>query len=287
MGWGLGATDSFAWPPELDSRTAASKKANKKHELDDIFHDLDALRAEHAKLEKKIEFARKNLNAVKAKEWGQRAMTFASSSDVTKLVGSLKIVAKRAATTAAKPKISSDAKKALQAIAKASNDRAADFEPNKITRSISSIVHQLVEQDTQLVLGRMADVSKKFKNCADRGHPEIGQAQQLLKTWAANPAADDAKEALAVAGKLYDACRDMTQNISNLEKARAVGADLTALGLQPRDVETLPKLAKTLVPYAGGAQSAGKGKNRAQMDKIVKLVAVNAKLYDEIASHIH
>jgi hypothetical protein len=274
------------WPDALNSKNAAYVKANKKGELNDIFHDLDAIKAEHRKFETQIEFPPAKATVDKAQTWGRSTAQFVSSPNMKKLVGSLKIVGKRAATAATKPKISSDAKKALGVIAKAANDHAAVFEPAKITAAINKIVHDLVEEDKKRLLGRLSTVFKSYNDCAKRGHPEIAEAKKMLAKWKNTPNADAAAEANAVGVKINGTCRDMTQNIQNLVNAIGYGADLTQFGLQDRDVTTLPKLAKTLVPFANTSTGVGTGKSYKQMEEIVKLVDVNAKLYDQIAQRM-
>jgi len=287
MGWGIRYEDDFAWPATLNPGSPENVKANKKGELKDVFYDLAALQSEHKKFQDTIRLAPKRaIREVDTEKWVQDATAFAASSNVKKLVGSLKIVGKRAATAAAKPKISADAKKALQAIAKSANDHAAAIEPAKLTREIGQIRAAFEKAAHEEALKRVGATLTAFKDAAKKGHPGITEAKKLLAQWANNPAADDKEQASAIGGHLFNDCRDMTQPLANLLKAQKAGADLGRLGLEPRDVDTLPGLAKTLVPFANGSQRITTGKNRAQVQKLVHLADVNAKLFDTIASHL-
>lgn len=287
MGWGIRHADDFMWPASLDPKSPANVKANKKGELNDVFHDLAALQGEHKRFSHTIRLApQKTIRDADTDKWVQDITAFVASADLKKLVGSLKIVGKRAATTAAKPKISADAKKALQAIAKSANDHAAAIEPAKLTREIGVIRAELDKASADESLRRVGGSVKAFKDCAKKGHPGLAQAKNVLTQWAANPAADDAKEAQAVGSHLFNECRDMTQPLVNLLKAQRAGANLVRLGFEKRDADTLPGLAKTLVPFANSSKPISTGKNRAQMQKYVHLVDVNAKLFDTIASHL-
>jgi hypothetical protein len=287
MGWGIRFQDSFMWPDALDPKSGANVKANKKGELNDVFHDLAALQAEHKRFSNTIRLApQKAGRGADTEKWVQDATAFASSADVKKLVGSLKIVGKRAATAAAKPKISSDAKKTLQAIAKSANDHAAAIEPAKLAREIGQIRAELVKAGHEASLKMAGMTLGAFKDCAKKGHPGIAEAKRMLTQWAANPAADDATEAQKIGTELYNDCRDMTQPLTNMLKVQQAGADLTQFGFQQRDIETLPGLGKTLVPLANASKPISTGKNRAEMQKLVHLADVNAKLFDTIASHL-
>lgn len=286
MRWGIRYGDNFIWPDALDPKSAAYAKANKKGELNDIFHDLAAIQAEHRKFQTDIEFApARQRNKETTDGWVQNITAFAGSANVKKLVGSLKIVGKRASTAAAKPKISSDAKKALQAIAKSANDHAAAMEPAKLAREIGQIRAELVKAGNEEALKRVGSMLAGLKAIANKGHPGIAEAKKRLAQWANNPAADAEEEAAAIGRHLYDDCRDMTTGLGNLIKAQKAGGDLVAAGLQQRDVVTLPGLTKTLTPF-GNSMDTYKGKDRAQMQKILHTVDVNAKLFDTIASHI-
>lgn len=200
------------------------------------------------------------------------------------LVSALRVIEKRSEALL-KKKLSSDAKTATKAIKTSCGQHADSVDLKVMGPALTAAADKLVEADKQHTLQSLKMVFTNFKSCAQRGHPGVQKAKDVLQAWPTDPAAEDAtRHQIGIA--LYDDCRDMTQNVQNLVKAINYGADVKQFGFEDRDIVALPKLAKTLVPIANAKAGVGVGLSKAEITTLVRTVDVNAKLYDQISSHV-
>lgn len=282
MAWSL--TDrSMAWPAELQSATY--QKANKKKELTDLLKDLDTAAKLHSVAASTYPFAQAKVTTPDAAQrWADVAAAYFSAPNTKKLAGSLQVIGKRAQALGTK-KLSPEAKKAVAAIAAACDTYAKSLDLKNNQATINTHQRKLIQDNKKETLDGLRDRFATFKAVTAKGHPGLKKAQQIIKTFPRGREAQiKARQDLQTA--IYDDSRDMTQNVMALVKAMNYGADLTQFGLQQRDVVTLPKIGETLTPWANAKASFTVGRPETALATMVKTLAVNAKLYDEIGGRL-
>lgn len=280
MGWGVEGTGSYDWPADL-LRTSHSK-GNKKEEIEEILDGLDTA--------KRLQEAISNFPFPKAKAsrntavtWANDAQDFFDGAAFKKLMGSLKVLAKRVTEALKVKTLSSDAKKSLKDIQKSLDEIIESVAPNVIGPQIARMVSVLMAADKEFTLKNLKTMFTSYKACAGRKHPGITKAAQELKNWSDDPLVQQTTRNV-VHGQIYNDCRDMTQNLQNLVKAQEYGGDLS--GLEDRDVATIPKIAKVLIPFANAKTSFTDGMDLPALVKLVRTIKVHADLYDDIAKRV-
>lgn len=278
MGW---TVEDYAWPDTLLRKSYV--KADSAGEIAEALNSLDDA---HQAWKKTTfpQIAPKRADEDAAERWAGDVRDFFAGGELKKLVGSLKILEVRVV------KLQKTAKKkesttALKDIKEAVVDLLDSADISKIEPQIAKALVVMKAAAGQAALDRLPMVLKSFKSCAQKQHPEIGVATQALAQWSDDPQ-QQGKVRDEIHGRLYDACRDMTQNLANLLKAQKAGADLTRFGLEPRHVNVLPTVAKSLIPIANAKSSVTDGKDLDQLKLLVRTVKVQADLFDNIASHI-
>jgi hypothetical protein len=282
MSWSV-TSRIMAWPAELQSVTY--QKANKKKELTDLLKDLDTAAKQHAEAASTYPFAPGKVTTPDAAQrWAEVAAQYFSAPKTKKLAGSLKVIGKRAQELANK-NVSTEAKKAAAAIAGACDTYAKSLELKNNQPTINAHQRKLIQDNKKETLDGLRDRFATFKAVTAKGHPGLVKAQQIMKTWPRGNA-EQIKARQDLQSAIYDDSRDMTQNVMALVKAMSYGADLTQFGLQQRDVATLPKIGETLTPWANAKGSFTVGRPESALVTMVKTLAANAKLYDQIAARL-
>lgn len=273
-------TAEFAWPSDLER--SSYPKGNKKGEIEVIFTDLETAKKQHSSIGN-FPFPRAKAGKDAADTWGKLAEDFFSGSNLKKVTGSLKIIQKRISTLSGKKDVGKDAEAALTKINKCINLTVDSVSPSVINPQIDQVKQKLLDADKEYIQKTLKTVFSTYKACAAKKHPEITQAIAAVKAW---PADEKGQEDVrkAVNTMLFDACRDMTQNLNNMGKALEYGLELS--GLEQRDIITIPKLSKTLVPIANAKDTLTAGMDVEQLKQLVRTVKVNADLYDEIAKRV-
>lgn len=284
--------NGLVWPDSLKAATLTS--ADKKNQCGDIVASLKDAEKACIKAGNSLPFPPKKADHGKASDWVVSAQRFAASSDLKKVAGALKVIQVRinnllqANADKKNKSVSLDKKMVpiLNAISKTAGEYADSLDRKKVLPQIGAIGREAMEAERAHAIKMIGTISSAMKQCKQRGHPGVKAAAAALRDWSDED--EEAQKAVraTVGNAIRDDCRDMTQNISNLLRSLKNGGVVP--GLEPRDITTLPKLAKTLVPYAGsqnGTDFTG-GKSKAELAKIVKTIKANAQLFDQISDHL-
>lgn len=280
---------TLLWPASLSG--SELKKLDKKEQLTDLINTLnDAKIVCEVQVGTKVPYPPRRADDEDANAWVQRATAFVRSTDLKKLVGTLQIVKKRVENRleAAERKKSPEPldKKlvpVLKQIAAEAEAYANSLDSKDLIPRIGTLAQKMMEAEHVTVLERIGPVIKASRQVRAKGHPEIRLAVNALNAWDDN-ADEEAKNAVRfeVGTNLRACCRNMGQNVGNLLKAIKHGGDIP--GIEPRDLDTLPKLHKTLSECGNTEREMELtgGMDKAAMVKLIRTIKANADLYDQI-----
>ena len=154
-------------------------------------------------------------------------------------------------------------KKALKDIKASADAHAAALDRRTLMLRIGAYADELEVKLKEQIVGQMSAIIKNFKLLTKKRHNRLAPAVAGLKTWDDDAVGDAANEQAGPVGNaIFNASRDMTTPLGNLNRALAKGIDVP--GLEPADKLLSQKTFKTLVPLRErrGGGDAGEGKNK-------------------------
>lgn len=290
MPWTLYRTarDTFVNDNTFDK--AALVRADKKGEVADIAASLDGVVKVIRTAERSVVLPPLRADRGDAQTFVRNAQAYING-DLKKVHGSLLVASKRIETAlkdakAKRRPINKKLLPILTALKQNCDTYAASIDRKTLVVRLPPLAEAAMAAEEERILRMVGPVSKTFRACAGKGHPQLASCARLMRNWREDMPDVHDQIRSKVGDMLRTCARDMSQNVVNLNKAISRGIEIP--GFEQRDYVTIPKLARSLTPLANSqtATQITGDMSKADLLNLIKTMKAHANLFDQIASHL-